>query len=177
MRSNKLITAGVLTLVGLTSGCRIITAGVVTVAAVVGLAGYAVYKTGDVAVTGVGKAAKATGSAVSSGSKSMATVIFYNGEFQTEYAQDLRAAGAAANRALRMANFTHVRGSFDALSGELTAQTQDGKDIVIKMKSTAPQSTEARIRVGVTGDMQAAEFIHGLILRQLPVPAAKEVQP
>lgn len=176
MSSNKLTTALVLALAGLTSGCRIIAAGVVTAAAVVGLAGYAVYKTGDIAVTGVGNAAQATGSAVSSRSKSVVTVIFYKGEFQTEYAQDLRTAWAAANRALRVANFTSVRGSFDALSGELTAQTLDSKDIVIKMKSTAPQSTEARLRVGVAGDMKAAELIHGLILRQLPVPA-KEVQP
>jgi len=176
MSSNKLTTAWVIALAGLTSGCRVITVGVVTVAAVVGLAGYAVYKTGDVAVTGVGKAAQATGSAVSSGSKSAATVIFSNGEFQTEYAHDIRLAWAAASRALHLANFSDIRGSFDALSGELTAQTRDRKDIVIRFTYTAPQSTAARIRVGVTGDMQAAEHIHGLILRQLP-SAVKEAQP
>ena len=176
MRANKLATALLFTVAGLASGCRIITAGVVAVAAVVGLAGYVVYKTGDIAVTGVGKAAQATGSAVSSGSKSVATVIFSNGELQTEYAHDLRTTWAAASRALSKANFTNVRGTFDALSGELTALTLDGKDIAIKMKSPTSQSTEARIRVGVTGDMKAAELIHGLILRELPVPA-KEVQP
>ena len=176
MNSCKWATALLLALTSLTSGCRIVAAGAVTVAAAIGLAGYVVYKTGDVAVTGVGKAAKATGSAVSSGSKSVTTVVFSNGEFKTEYAQDLRTTWGAASTACLKANFGNVRGTFDALSGELTARTQDSKDIVIKMKSLSSRSTEAVIRVGLTGDMKAAELIHGLILRELPVPK-QEVKP
>ena len=170
MKSCKWATALLLALTSLTSGCRIIAAGAVTVAAAIGLAGYVVYKTGDVAVTGVGKAAKATGSAVSSGSKSVATVVFSNGEFKTEFAHDLRTTWGAANSACRKANFGNVGGTFDALSGELTARTQESKDIIIKMKSRNSKSTEAIIRVGVTGDMKAAELIHSLILRELPPP-------
>ena len=158
----------------LLSGCKLITAGVVTVAAAVGLAGYVVYKTGDIAVTGVGKAAHATGSAVASGSKSMATVVFSNGEFKTEDAHDVRAVWTAASLALRKANFDGVRGSFDALSGELTSKTRENIDVVIKLKSLGPQATAVGIRVGVTGDMKMAALIHGLILRELSPPVPKQ---
>jgi hypothetical protein len=79
----------------LASGCRVISAGVITVAAAVGLAGYAVYKTGDAAVTGAGKA----GEAVVSGSKAVATVLYVNGDLKVEHPYDLRTVWLASSLA------------------------------------------------------------------------------
>lgn len=166
--------------VSLLTGCQIIALSVATVAAAVGLAGYAVYKTGEAAVTGVGKAAKATGNMFSSGAKSATTVIYANGDFKTEINQDVPTLWNASSRALQKARFDNVRGSYDALSGKLTARTvSDNTEIVITLKSLTSKSTEISIRVGLKGDLQKSEVIHGLILRELPaavVPAPESVQ-
>lgn len=152
----------------LTAGCNLMKVGVVTVAAAVGLAGYAVYKTGDAAVTGVGKA----GEAVTSGTKSVAkTVIYANGELRVEYPYDVRSVWLVSGRVLRESGFSDVTGSFDALSGLLSAKTREGADVALKMQLLPSRLTELRIRVGVRGDMVAAELIDSLIQRRLPVPA------
>lgn len=159
--------------VSLLTGCRVLVYSVAITAGAIGLAGYAVYKTGETAVTGVGKAAKATGSAFSSGAKSATTVIYANGDFKTEINQDVQTLWGASGRALQKARFENVRGSYDALSGKLTARTvNDNTEIVITLKSLSQKSTEMCIRVGVKGNLQKAEVIHGLILRELPADVA-----
>jgi len=158
-----------LSLTTLLTGCQLLVLGVVGVAATVGLAGYAVYKTGEVAVTGVGKAASATGDAISSSSKSVATVVYTDGDFKTEHPHTVRTLWSAAGYALKKANFCDVKGTYDALSGGLTARTQSNQtDIVLKLKSLGPETTEMTIRVGAKGDLKMAELIHGLVLRELP---------
>lgn len=154
----------------LLAGCRIIKVGVLTVAAAVGVTGYVIYKTGDAAVTGVGKA----GEAVASGTKSVATVVYANGDLKVEHPFDLRTVWLASSLALRKAGFGEVKGSFDALSGVLSAKTREGVDLSLKFRLVSPGLTEARIRVGVKGDMRTSETIDSLILRELPKPAAPE---
>lgn len=158
----------------LASGCRVVSAGVITVAAAIGIAGYAVYKTGDAAVTGAGKA----GEAVVSGSKAVATVLYVNGDLKVEHPYDVRTVWLAASLALRKAGFSDVKGSFDALSGELAAVTREGAGLSIKFRLSAPRVTELRIRVGVRGDLKTADLVNGLIMRELPpLPPAQEVKP
>lgn len=165
-------------LVSLLTGCQIIAMSVATVAAAVGLAGYAVYKTGEAAVTGVGKAAKATGNMFSSGAKSATTVIYANGDFKTDINQDVQTLWGASSRALQKARFENIHGSYDALAGKLTARTvNDNTEIVITLKSLGQKSTEMCIRIGVKGDLQKAEVIHGLILRELPADVAPASAP
>jgi hypothetical protein len=147
--------------VSLLTGCMVIGLGV----GVVGLAGYGVYKTGETVVTGVGKAGKATGS-----------VIFFNGDFKTQYDGDVRTVWTASGRAFQKAGFGEIRGSFDALSGGLTAKTREGTEISLKLKSISPQSTEISIRVGVTGNLKVSETVHGLILQELHI-ATPQPQP
>ena len=151
----------------LVAGCRIIQVGILTVAAAVGITGYVIYKTGDVAVTGVGKA----GEAVVSGSKSVATVIYVNGELKVEHPFDLRTVWLASSVALQKARFDGIKGSFDALSGELTAKTREGLDLALKLRVTESRGTEVRVRVGVKGDLKAAELVNSLIASELPKPA------
>jgi len=151
-------------LIGLMSGCQIIGFGVATIVGAVGLVGYSVYKTGDAVVTGVGKAGKATGS-----------VLFFNGDFTTECDGDVSAVWSAASRASQKADFWGIKGSYDALSGELTAKTRENTDIRIQVKSTQVNKTELRIRIGVTGDMKLSETLYGLILAELG--AGKPVSP
>ncbi len=148
----------------LAPGCKVVSAGVLAVAAAVGIAGYAVYKTGDAAVTGVGKA----GEAMVSGTKSVATVLYVNGDLKVEYLHDLRTVWMASGLALRRAGFSDVKGSFDALSGEMAAKTREDVEIALKFRLTDSRATELRIRVGVKGDLKTADLISGLIMRELP---------
>ncbi len=154
------------TLVCLLSGCQIIGAGLVAVAGVVGFAGYAVYKTGEAVVTGVGKA----GSAVATGATAAVSVIFFNGDFKTRYQGDVQTVWSASRRAFERALLSEISGSFDALSGELTARTREATEVRLRLKTLDAQSTEASIRVGVTGDMRMSETIHNLILQELSAP-------
>ena len=156
----------------LLTGCRIVKVGVITVAALVGFTGYVVYKTGDAAVTGVGKA----GAAVASGTKSVATTVIYaNGELKTEHPFDVRTVWMASGLALREAGFDEIKGSFDALSAEQSAKTREGVSITLKMRFVPEKGTEVRIRVGVKGDLKTAEWVDGLIRRKLP--ATEPVRP
>jgi hypothetical protein len=159
---------------GLLSGCKLLGFGVAATVGVVAVAGYAVYKTGDAVVTGVGKAGKAT-----------ASVVFFNGDFKTRYPGSVQTVWTASRQAFLRAGLGEVRGSFDALSGGLAAKTREGTEIRLELKSLDPQTTEASIRIGVMGDLKTSEAIHGLILQELPassrpqaMPApAKEVKP
>jgi hypothetical protein len=174
MHKRKVMPVVLAAAVSMLTGCRVLVYSVAITAGAIGLAGYAVYKTGDAAVTGTGKAVKSTGNALSSGTKSATTVIFANGEFKTEYAQDVMTVWEASTRAFQKARFENISGKFDALSGELTARTVNDTEIVVKLKNLGPQSTETRIRIGVQGDLKRAEVIHGLILRELPAPVVPQ---
>lgn len=167
MFKQKIVPVLLAATAALLTGCRIIQVGVLAAAGAVGLAGYAVYKAGDSAVTGTGKAAHAAGKTLTSGTQSAVTVIFSTGELKTGYDCDVQTLWDAARRALQKARFEKIRGSFDAKSGELTAKTLNDTDIVIRLKSSGAQSTEACIRIGAPGDLQRAEVIHGFILREL----------
>jgi len=144
-------------------GCGVVKVAVVATVAVVGFAGYAVYKTGDAVVTGVGKA----GSAVGTGVVAAVSVVFINGDFKTQYPGDVEIVWRASRQAFNKAWFVKIEGTFDVLSGELTARTRDDKEIKLKLKTIDRQSTKASIRVGVTGDMELSETIHNLILQEL----------
>jgi hypothetical protein len=154
----------VVALAVLVTGCRMIGVGILSAAAAVGLAGYAVYKTGDAVVTGVGKA----GGAIVAGTKSVATVVYADGDLKVEHPADLRTLWAAADRALRQAGFTDVKGSCDALSGDLTATSREQGAITLRLRSVTATATELRIRVGAKGDLKMSELINGLILQELP---------
>lgn len=151
---------------GLLSGCKLLGFGVAATVGVVAVAGYAVYKTGDAVVTGVGKAGKAT-----------ASVVFFNGDFKTQYSGNVQTVWAASRLAFLKAGLREVQGSFDALSGGLTANTREGTEIRLKLKNIDPQTTEASIRVGVTGDLKTSEALHGLILQELPASAQPQAMP
>jgi hypothetical protein len=132
------------------------------------MAGYTVYAVGDAAVTGVGLAAQAGGNALAEGSKSAATVVFRDGEFEAEYPASVASVWSAADVAFRKADFEGISGDRDALSGELKAETRDGTDITLKLNSLEPERTEVRIRVGMKGDLQTSETLHKLIQAELP---------
>ena len=150
----------------LLSGCGIIKFGVVATVGIVGLAGYAVYKTGETVVVGVGKA----GGAVATGVGAAVSVVFINGDFKTQYYGDVETVWKASRQAFQKAWFGKIEGSFDALTGTLTATTRDGKEIKLKLKNIDAQTTKAQIRIGVTGDMEMSETIHNLILQELSSP-------
>jgi len=154
-------------------GCGIVKTAVVATVAVVGFAGYAVYKTGEAVVVGVGKA----GSVVATGAGAAVSVVFINGDFKTQYPDRVQTVWTAARGAFEKAMLVKIDGSFDALSGELTAETREGTKITLKLKSNTLQTTEASIRVGMTGDMEMSETIHTLILQELSAPSMPPALP
>ena len=154
-------------------GCGIVKTAVVATAAIVGLAGYAVYKTGEAVVVGVGKA----GSAVATGAGAAVSVVFINGDFKTQYPDRVQTVWTAARVAFEKAMLVKIDGSFDALSGELTAETREGTKIRLNLKSSGSQTTDASIRVGITGDMDMSETIHTLILQELSAPSGPPALP
>ncbi len=168
----KMFVIGALICV-LPCGCGIVKTAVVATVAIVGLAGYAVYKTGEAVVVGVGKA----GSAVATGAGAAVSIVFINGDFKTQYPDRVQTVWTAARVAFEKAMFVKIDGSFDALSGELTAETRDGTKITLKLTSSDPQTTKASIRVGVTGDMEMSETIHNLILQELSAPSGPPALP
>ena len=124
-------------------------------------------------MVGVGKA----GSAVATGAGAAVSVVFINGDFKTQYPDRVQTVWTAARVAFEKAMFVKIDGSFDALSGELTAETRERTKISLKLKSNASQKTEASIRVGVTGDMELSETIHNLILQELSAPSGPPALP
>lgn len=165
------VTALLVAASSLGAGCNLAKVGFLSVAAAIGFAGYVVYKTGDAAVTGAGMA----GEAVASGTRAVAkTVIYANGELRVEYPCDVRTVWNASGIVLRESGFGEITGSFDAFSGVLSAKTREGTDVVLKMRAAPSALTELRIRVGLKGDMGAAQVLDSLIQRKLPgqpVPA------
>lgn len=173
---------GLLALSALLAGCRVIGAAVVVTVGVVGLAGYAVYKTGEVVVTGVGTgvvavgtgigaAGAAVGSALTPDSKPeptakpVTTVVYTDNEVKVEYLASVERTWKAANAAFQKSGFQSIVG--DASSGVLTAQAWEGTDIKVNLENVEPLLTVVRIRVGTTGNIKTAETVHKWIRAEL----------
>ncbi len=174
---------GIVAAASILVGCRVLGTAVIVTVGVVGLAGYAVYKTGETVVTGVGKgvgavgagigaAGAAVGSALTPDSKPVSTVVLTDNEFKTEYGASLDRVWKAANDAFKKSGFQGITGEREADSGVLTAQIPDGAGVTVKLKSPEPLLTEVRIRVGSTGNLKTAETVHKWILAELTPEAA-----
>ena len=177
MKRNKLYAILMGAMLPFLTGCGIVRYSVLAVAAVIGIAGYAIYKTGEGAVTGVKKFVGATGEVVTDSSKAVGTVIFFNGDFQTEYHYGIRFVWIAANTACRNAMFTDIKGTVDALSGTMTAKTRTGIEIKIKLKNVNPHLTKLSIRYGVKGSMDESEKINNMIINEINIMRQQVQQP
>lgn len=184
LRNRRYRTLGLLALTGLLAGCRVLGTAVIVTVGVVGLAGYVVYKTGEVAVTGVSKgvgavgtgvvaAGSAVGSALTpdrkpeSTAKPVTTVVFTDNEVKTDYLASSERTWKAANAAFQKAGFKGIVGERDANAGVLTAQVWEGTEITMKLKSLEPLLTEVRIRVGSKGNIKTSETVHKWIRAEL----------
>ncbi len=154
------------------------TAAIVTVG-VVGLAGYAVYKTGEVVVTGVGvvgsgvaAAGMAAADALTPDSKPVKTVVFAGNEVRTEYDSDFESTWKAANGAFQKSGFQAITGKRHVESGTLAAQAWEGEEIHLAMRSLDDRTTEVRIRIGSQGNLRASERVHTWIHSELAQEAA-----
>ncbi len=142
------------------SGCRLIVGTAAVAVGAVGLVGYGVYKTGEVAVTGVG-------SAVSSVAKGGASVVFMNGEFKANCDGTVDEVWRASGRTLEASGFQSVTGNRDALSGNLEAVTWNGEKVEVKLEAAGTGQTALRLRIGITGDLKKSETLHSLIVAEL----------
>jgi len=142
------------------SGCRLLVGTTAVAVGAVGLVGYGVYKTGEVAVTGVG-------SAVSSVAKGSASVVFINGEFKATCEGTVDDVWLASARTLKANGFQSVSGNRDALSGHLEAATWNNEEIAVKLEAAGQGQTQLRVRIGVTGDLKKSETLCNLITAEL----------
>jgi len=176
MKKNKTYIALTGAMLPFLTGCGIVRITVLSVAAVIGLAGYAVYKTGEGAVTGVKKFVSKTGQVASGTSKAAGTILFFKGNFKTEYPYGIRFVWISVNTACSNAMFTDIKGSVDALSGSLTAKTRTGTEIKISLKNVESNLTKASIRYGVKGNMAESEKINNFIVSELKLMQIQAVQ-
>lgn len=152
-----LIAVGTL---GMLAGCRLIVGTTAVAVGTVGLVGYGAYKTGEAAVTGIG-------SAVSSGAKSIGSVVFVNGEFKTTGNGSVEEVWLASAAVLKEHGFRLVAGDRDALTGHLKATTWDNTEIVIRLANAGNGQTDFYIRIGVTGDLKQSENLYALISQRV----------
>lgn len=145
---------------GVLSGCRLLVGTTVVVVGAVGLIGYGVYKTGEVAVTGVG-------SAVSSGAKGVGSVVFFNGDFKATCNGTVEDVWLASSNTLKAKGFRSVSGKRDGLSGSLEAIAANEDELKITLEAVGTGETEIRIRIGVTGDLKKSETLYHLITTEL----------
>lgn len=141
-------------------GCRALLGTTAVAVGAVGLVGYGVYKTGEVAVTGAGAAVVG----VASGAHS---VLFSDGEFKATCDGTVEEVWRAGDRVLRAGGFRSVSGTRDALSGILLAATSNNEDITVKLESAAQGQTHVRVRVGADGNLHKSETLYHLIATQV----------
>lgn len=142
------------------SGCRVLIGATAAAVVGVGLVGYGVYKTGEVAVTGVG-------SVVSGVTRGGGSVVFMNGEFKAKCEGPVEAVWLAAGNTLKANGFELVAGKRDALSGHLEASLSNGEPIAIKLEAAGPAQTEIRIRIGAEGNLKKSETLYALVTLEL----------
>lgn len=141
-------------------GCRVLLGTTAVAVGAVGLVGYGVYKTGEVAVTGAGAAVVG----VASGAHS---VLFADGDFKATCDGTVEEVWRAGDRVLRTGGFRSVSGTRDALSGILLATTLNNEDITVKLESAAQGQTHVRVRIGADGNLNKSETLYNLIATQV----------
>jgi len=82
-----------------------------------------------------------------------------NGEVKITEGSSLNQTWDASLAAMKDLEFSVTEKSKDALSGYVTAQTADNKNIKINLKYISNTSTEIRIRVGTFGDEDLSRII------------------
>lgn len=142
------------------------------------LVGYGAYKTGEAGLEVAGEAgefagerislrAGQVGDATSSVASGIAGIIFIGGDFKATYPTDVEQAWHAARSASQEMRLISIEGDYDAISGEITAFTNFGSKVSIKLQARSDSTTEVRIRVGLRGDKDASQLIHDRIVQRL----------
>jgi hypothetical protein len=161
---NRFLFGTLLVMAGLSVGCRLVFWTGAAAVGTVGLVGYSVYKGGESVVTGVGNLA---GGGSEDKSKGAETVVYSGKVFKTECDGSVEVVWQAATRALRQANLQDVAGNYDALSGQLTAQTWENTPVTLTFKNEDQNRTTLRIWIGPNGDLKASESICKLVQAEL----------
>lgn len=152
-----LVLLGILIVI---SGCRVVATGAALTVGTAAVAGYTVYQGGKKAATSVRKATE-------KGTQGVGEIIFTNGKFKTQCPHSLENIYLAGKKVLHDLRFRKIRGNFDALSGRLSAETFEGKELSLKLRLVENNLTEVEIRVGSKGNLKNSELIYDRILSQL----------
>lgn len=166
-RSNSIWITALVTS-GISVGCRLVALPVVVAVGTVGAVGYTVYRGGESVVTGVGNLG---GGEAEEKSKDAETVVFSGQVLKVDCEGSVEAVWQAATRAFQRANFQHLAGNYDLLSGELTAQTWDKVPVTLKLERADENRTTAWLWAGPEGDLKDTESIYNLIHEELGKPA------
>ena len=150
----------ILGMVLVTSGCRVVSTGVALTVGTAAVAGYTVYQGGKKAVTSVQKATE-------KGTRGVGEIIFTHGKFKTQCTYQLEHIYSAGEKVLHDLRFRKIRGNYDALSGKLSAETVEGKELSLKLRLIEENVTEVEIRIGSKGNLKNSEVIYDRILSEL----------
>ena len=156
------------------NGCRVVALGL----AAVGLAGYGAYKVGEgtVQVAGVAavEGAEAAGSAASAGKdrlslrgEQIGELIYFGGDFKASHEATVEQLWVATKMAVLEMRFGDLNGTYDALSGNITVLTSEGKKVKCEIKAVSETEAKITIRVGVRGDKDMSAIIHQKITKAL----------
>lgn len=157
------------------TGCKAVlgtaVVGTAVAAGTAGLAGYAVYKSGEAVVSTAGSVGSSVASGVGSvGSSTKATVqnkrhtvVVSRGTFKAKTGHAVAALYPAARTVLEEAGFKDVFGKQDSLAGAVRAKTAFDDDVIVTFKLLEKDLTAVEIRIG-DGNLQQSEYIYDQIL-------------
>jgi len=102
-----------------------------------------------------------------------ASYRFIKGELEVNYTKPYEMVWEATNKALRDLEIAIEKSEKDELGARIDARRADGTKVVIKLKRRPSGITRVKIRVGLLGSQEAADFIERAIERNLAAKASK----
>ena len=95
------------------------------------------------------------------------TVIYIRGDLEAVLSNDINSIYEAAQKSLEQLELKVSSKAKDALVAKIVARDAQDKKITIKLKSTAENTTELNIRVGVFGNETKSRLIYEQIQKNL----------
>jgi hypothetical protein len=95
------------------------------------------------------------------------TVIYIRGDLEAVLSNDINSVYEAAQKSLEQLELKVSSRVKDALAAKIVAMDAQDKKITINLKSTAENTTELNIRVGVFGNETKSRLIYEQILKNL----------
>lgn len=100
-------------------------------------------------------------------SRSTGTVMYVRGDLEAVLSNDIDSVYQAAQKSLEQLELKVNSKVKDALAAKIVARDAQDKKVTTKLNSTAENTTELNIRVGVFGNETKSRLIYEQILKNL----------